>query len=302
MLSFAGARVPDYVRRALRERRAAGVILFGDNVRRPGQTRALTRTVRRAGGRGTIVCVDQEGGPVRIVPWVGPADSPPEQAASGRVGASARAAGAGLRAAGVNVTLAPVADVTSVAASALAGRAFSSDPGQAESAVRAAVRGWRAGGVAPTLKHFPGLGGARVNTDEGPATVRGAPALSPFRAGIEAGAPLVMIGHAVHPAVDRGRIASQSEAIVEGLLRRRLGFGGVAITDSLEAAAVTRRGPVELAAERSVRAGVDLVLLTGPGSALRVYRHLLARARESKALRARVREAAGRVLRLQERL
>ena len=79
---------------------------------------------------------------------------------------------AGLRAAGVTVALAPVADVPTVAGSALAGRAFAASPARRPAPSRAAVRGWRAGGVAPTLKHFPGLGGARVNTDEGPADVR----------------------------------------------------------------------------------------------------------------------------------
>jgi beta-N-acetylhexosaminidase len=86
--------------------------------------------------------------------------------------------------------------------------------------------------------------------------------------------------------------------VVEGLLRRELGFRGVAITDSLEAEASLRTGSVEQAAERSVRAGVDLVLTTGPGSALRVYRRLLAAARRSPEVAARVRESAARVARL----
>ena len=124
--------------------------------------------------------------------------------------------------------------------------------------------------------------------------------LAPFRAGIAAGARIVMIGHARYPAYDRARIASQSPAIAAGLLRRELRFRGVAITDSLEADAVLRRAPVDVAAVRSVRAGVDVALTTGPGSALRVYRRLLATARRSPAFRSRVRESAARVARLQD--
>jgi beta-N-acetylhexosaminidase len=299
VLRFAGTELPAYARRALREGRAGGVILFGDNVIEPAQLKRLTRDVRAASGGRALVLADQEGGEVRIVRWAGPERAAAAQAAAGAARGDARAAARELRAAGVTVSLAPVADVPTVAGAALASRAFADDPDAASRAVAAAVRGWREGGVAPTVKHFPGLGGATVNTDDGPADVAGRPDLAPFRAGIAAGAPLVMVGHARYPALDARRIASQSPAIVQGRLRRELGFRGVAITDSLEAAAVARRAPVDLAAERSVRAGVDLALTTGAGSAIRVYRRLLATARRSEAFRARVRESSSRVQRLQ---
>ena len=100
-----------------------------------------------------------------------PASSAPNQAAPG-TGSDAERAGLVLRRAGVNVSLAPVADVPSVAGSALASRSFSSDPKRTSTAVAAAVAGWRAGGVAATAKHFPGLGAATVNTDDGKVTIR----------------------------------------------------------------------------------------------------------------------------------
>ncbi|MDP9384363.1 MAG: hypothetical protein M3P50_03850, partial [Actinomycetota bacterium] len=208
---------------------------------------------------------------------------------------------AGLRASGVNVSLAPVADVPTVPGSALAGRAFSSDIEAAASAVGEAVRGFREGGVAPTAKHFPGLGGATVNTDDAPADVEERPDLRPFAAAVEAGVPLVMLSHARYPAVDADRIASQSSAVVEGLLRDELGFRGVAVTDSMEAAAAVATGTLEATAERSIRAGVDLLLTTGRGSYLRIYRHLETAARRSPALAERVREAAERVGALRRR-
>jgi beta-N-acetylhexosaminidase len=110
--------------------------------------------------------------------------------------------------------------------------------------------------------------------------------------------PLVMIGHARYPALDPGRIASQSPAIMGRLLRDRLGFRGVAVTDSMEAQASLATGAIESVSERAVRAGADLVLLTGQGSYAPVYRHLLAVARRVPAFRARVRESAARVLAL----
>ncbi len=226
VLRFAGTTPPGYVREALRERRAAGAILFRDNVTSPAQLRALTRRLRRAGGR-PVVAVDQEGGEIRIVPWAPPAASAPAQAADGRVRADARAAGPALRAARDHGH-----------ARAGRGRAHRRrrrarrprvlpDPHAAAAAMAGAVAGWRAAGVAATAKHFPGLGGAKVNTDDGPATVTRSRAeleatdLPPFAAAIDAGVPLVMIGHARYPALDPDRIASQSAPIIERPAARR---------------------------------------------------------------------------------
>ncbi len=306
VLRFAGTSPPGYVRAALRERRAAGAILFRDNVASPAQLRALTRSLRQAGGR-PLVAVDQEGGAIRIVPWAPPEGDAPAQAAEGRVRADARAAGAELRRLGITVTLAPVGDVPTVAGAALASRAFATDPGAAATAMAASVAGWRAAGVAATAKHFPGLGGATVNTDDGPATITRSRAeleaadLPPFAAAVDAGVPLVMIGHARYPALDRDRIASQSRPIIEGVLRRRLGFRGVVVTDSMEARASLATGGIAAVSERAVRAGADLLLLTGQGSFAPVSRHLLAVARRSPGFRGRVREAAARVLALKAR-
>ena len=302
VLRFQGTTVPSYVRSILRRGEASGAILFRDNVDTSGQLRALTRTLHAAGRSTPIVCIDQEGGAIRNVGWAPPVAAQADQ----DPGADARAAGRALRGLGINVALAPGADVPSVDGAALASRAFSRDPARVARAVAAAVRGWRASGVAPTAKHFPGLGGATVNTDHGSATIGGgAPTradLAPFRAAIAAGVPLVMSSHALYPALDRHRIASQSPAILGGLLRARLHFRGVVMTDSMEAAAVRATGSLEQAAVRSVQAGADIVLTTGQGSWLRVYRALLAEAHRSPAFRARVRQSAARVLRLQATL
>jgi beta-N-acetylhexosaminidase len=296
ILRFAGTTAPGYVRRALRDRRAAGVILFADNVISPVQLRTLTRQLQAP-----IVCVDQEGGEVRILPWAPPQAAAPDQAAAGTVESDSRAAGAALRRAGVTVTLAPVADVPTVSGAALASRAYSSDPDAAAAAVTDAIRGWHEGGVATTVKHFPGLGGATVNTDDGPSKISRSRAelerdLVPFRAAIAGGTEFVMAGHATYPALDGLHIASQSPAIIDGLLRRELGFDGVVMTDSLEAAAVQEVADVDEAAIASAEAGVDVMLTTGRGSYIRVYRALLARAQEDRAFRAQVRAAAARVL------
>ena len=306
ILRFAGTQPPGYVLQAMRQGRVAGAILFRDNTLSPGQVRTLTGALRKAGGD-PIVCLDQEGGDVRVLPWAGPRRSAPEQQAAGTVHADALDAGQALHSVGVTTTLAPVADVPSVDGAALAGRAFSRDPKTVADAVSDAIEGWHDGGVTTTVKHFPGLGGATVNTDDGPSTITRTPEelqadLEPFRAAIAAGTEFVMASHATYPALDGLHIASQSPAIIDGLLRHDLGFDGVVMTDSLEAAAVQATGDIEEAAVASIAAGVDLILTTGRGSYIHVYRALLARARSDPEFRARVRAAAARVLAAQSSL
>lgn len=306
LVSFVGTTPPVSVRLALRTRRAAGVILFGNNIASASQLRELTQLLHGPSGR-PIIAVDQEGGAIRRLPWAPPSAAEPQQAAAGTAGPSATAGALALRSAGVTVSLAPVADVPSVPGAALELRAFSRDPLAASRSTAAAVSGWRAGGVAATAKHFPGLGGAIGNTDQQSVTIRRSRAelervdLSPFRAAIAAGVPLVMAGHARYPALDRARIASQSRPIIEGLLRHELGFRGVVVTDSMEARASLATGSITTVSERAVRAGADLLLLTGRGSYRPVYEHLLAVASRDPVFRARVRESAARVLELKSR-
>jgi beta-N-acetylhexosaminidase len=147
-----------------------------------------------------------------------------------------------------------------------------------------------------------------VNTDFGPVEISRARRsletreLVPFRAAVEASVPLVMASHALYRAFDRRHIASQSRAVLHGLLRRELGFGGVVVTDSIEADAVLRRSPLAVAAERSVAAGADQVLMTGSASWKLVFPRLFETARRSRSFRSRVEESAARVLDLRRRL
>ncbi len=305
--SYDGAPVPDYVRRILREGRGGGVILFGDNVVDAEQVRDATRTLQRAARGSALVMADQEGGEVRIVPFAPPESGQAGQSDPATARAASRATARELRRLGVNVNLAPVVDVATQG-SALGGRTFPGDPGEVAAIAAASVRGYAATGVAATVKHFPGFGAATENTDDAPVTIDRDRAtlvrsdLEPFAAAVRARAPLVMVSHALYPALDPERIASQSRAVIGGLLRGRLRFRGVAITDSLEAEAVISRSDVATAALRSIRAGIDVVLSTGSGSYRDIYDALLAESRKSPSFRRRVHDAAARVLVLKRRM
>lgn len=307
MISFPGTTAPGSVRRALRQGRADGVILFRANAPSPAATRALTRSLQRAGRGDVLIAADQEGGPIRILAWAAPAASQGNQPTPEEARREATSAAHDLAAAGLNVSLAPVADVGSHG-SAMAGRAFPGRTTDVAALTAAAVRGYGGTKIAATLKHFPGIGQSAINTDNGPATISSPAAairardLPSFAAGIQAGAPLVMASHALFTGLDRDNIASQSKRILTTLLRTQLGFKGVVITDSMEAAAVLKRSSIETAAVRSVAAGADILLLTGPGSFPRVSKQLLSAARRSPQFRARVAEAAARVIALKRSL
>jgi beta-N-acetylhexosaminidase len=302
--SFPGTRVPSYTRRRLRAGETAGVILFGFNGGAPQVWQRLTTALQRAAGHRALVMVDQEGGAIRTVDWAGPAAGQPLQGDPASVRRAARSAARQLWGAGINVNLAPVADVPAGPTAVMGSRAYAGDANAVAERTAAGVEGMRAGGVAATAKHFPGLGRATVNTDDGSATVPGdlTRDLIPFRSALEAGVPLVMLSHALYPSVDPRRIASQSPPIVTGLLRERLGFDGVVVTDSIEAQAVLDRSGVATAADRSLRAGADLILMTGSASWNEVFPRLLTRARRSARFRERVRQSAARVLALKAEL
>ena len=305
---FPGTSAPAWMTRRLARRELGGVVLFGYNVRSPSQVRALDARIQRAARGTALVALDQEGGQVRRLTWASPLRDGSRQGTATIAYRSARSAARDLRAAGANVNLAPVADVALGPSSEMRRRAFPGDAEKVSRLVRASLRGYRGTGVAATVKHFPGFGAARANTDDVVVTLRRTRAqmeateLAPFRAAIAARTPLIMAAHALYPAYDRRNIASQSRAILKTLLRDRLGFSGVVATDSMEARAVLARSSVQEAAERSIRAGADLLLLSGAGSYLPVYNRLLARARSDGRFRARVTQSYERVMALKARL
>ncbi len=269
-------RMEDVATEALRARVRAGeiggVILFPSEGADPGalgdQIAALRRAAARAGAPAPLVAIDQEGGEVKRLPSLPPDRSPAEIAADGEHAATAEGAATGraLRGLGIDVDLAPVLDVRAVDGAFIGERSFSSDPAQVASLGAAFGTALQGAGVAATAKHFPGLGLATQNTDLGPSAVTASPGelqqgLRPFRAAIAAGFDLVMVANATYPALDPQRPASQSPRVIDGLLRGRLGYDGVVITDDLGAGALTGAGLDEgAAATGAVAAGADLVL------------------------------------------
>ena len=298
---FPGTTAPSSLIQRLARRELGGVVLFGYNVRSQSQVKQLDSQIQRAAHGQALIALDQEGGQVRRLPWASPLRDGSRQTTVHVALRSGQAAAKDLKAVGANVNLAPVADVALGPASEMRRRAF---PGNAQTVARlvaAAVTGYDKSGVAATVKHFPGFGAARANTDNVVVRIDRTRAqmenveLAPFRNAIAKDVPIVMVAHALYPAYDSKNIASQSPAILQTLLRRQLAFKGVVVTDSMEAQAVLARSSVQAAAEKSLRAGADVLLFSGSGSYVTVYNRLLARARSDSRFRARVAEAYARV-------
>lgn len=257
---------------------AGGIILDSTNLESEAQTLALIADLQAMSEIPLLVSVDEEGGTVaRVGPALGMTtlNSMFHYRAEGtdRARENARALAEGLASLGFNVDFAPVADVwTNPANTVIGARAYSDDPQQAAELVAAAVEGFQLGGVSATLKHFPGHGDTQEDSHNGAAyAYKTLPELMecemlPFRAGIEAGAELVMVAHITLPALDAERPATLSEAVVTDLLRGELGFSGLVVTDALSMGAITQAYGDE-AALLALEAGCDLLLLPENASA-----------------------------------
>lgn len=304
VFAYSGLTPPQALRKRIARGEAAGVILFARNVASLAQVRRTMRDLQRiprpAGlDAPLLVLVDQEGGAVRRLP--GPPDvgatATRTAAAAGRAG---QAAGALLLGAGVNVDLAPVVDVARPGSVLEAeGRTYGRDVRTVVQLAGAFASGLRAGGVQPVLKHFPGFGAATVNTDQAPtrvdlplATLRSVDE-APYRA---LRAPAVMVSTAVYPRVDP-RPAAFSQRWVGGELRGRLGFGGVVLSDDLQAGSVHGFGAPAQLAYFAIGAGVDVPLFahdytTGARAAIGLERAV----HDGALSRAQVEAGARRVL------
>ena len=256
------------------EARPAGYILFRRNVIDRGQLRALTDSLRALEGRDDVaILIDQEGGRVaRMGPpeWpafpAGPAfDALYEIAPMSAIEAAranATALGLMLAEVGITVDCLPLLDVARPdTTDAIATRAYGSEPMRVAAMGRATLEGLAAGGVVGVIKHMPGHGRAIVDTHHHLPTVTASDAeleddIAPFRA--LAGAPMGMTSHIVFEAWDRDRPATLSPIVIEEVIRRRIGFDGLLMTDDIDMKALS--GTPGDKAAGAIAAGCDVVL------------------------------------------
>jgi beta-N-acetylhexosaminidase len=294
----------------------SGVFLTGRSAAGVQATAGTTATIQQrgaqaSGGVGMFVATDQEGGQVQVLSGPGfsriPSATVQGSWALEVLQAAATGWGRELRAAGVNVNLAPVADVLSSAlgtANAAIGRynrAFGTDPQVVSDHVLAFVRGMRDAGVVSTAKHFPGLGEVRGNTDFSAGvvdrhTTAADPDLLPFTSASEMGTSWLMVSSAVYSKIDADRAATFSPAIITTLLREKIGFRGLVVSDDLGRAKQVAAITPGQRAVRFLAAGGDIVLTADPATLGPMIDAVLSAATNDPGFTARITDAQRRIL------
>jgi beta-N-acetylhexosaminidase len=272
---FAGDTIPADLRALAREFDLGGIILFARNVVTPDQVADLAREAQTLAQELPLwVSVDQEGG--RVARLKAPFTEWPPMMTLGRSGDErlaerfARALAAELKAVGISLDYTPVLDIhTNPRNPVIGDRALAECAADVARLGRTIIATLQRAGVAACGKHFPGHGDTSADSHhelpvvEHPPDRLEAVELVPFRAAIEAGVSSIMTAHILLPSFDEEHPATLSPAIVNGLLKERLAFDGLVLSDDLEMKAISAGFGVPEATVGAVRAGCDAVLMCG---------------------------------------
>lgn len=304
---------------AIKKYHVGSVILTGRSSAGVAATKKVTDTLQKealatSDGIPLLIAADQEGGQVQVLK--GPGFSTMPSALSqgthyslSQLRSHAATWGSQLAAAGVNFNLAPVADtVTKVFAPkntpiGYYDRQYGYNPTDVGKRATAFANGMWDAGIATSVKHFPGLGRVAGNTDTttnvtDTVTTRQSQDIAAFRTAIAAGAKAVMVSSAIYSKIDPQAPAVFSSVVMEQMLRDDLGFTGVIISDSLQAARQIQQWTPAERALKFIGSGGDLILTTGTSAVKPMYQALYQRATTDTAFQNRINDAALRVLQL----
>ena len=301
IMTALGERSLGFAVEEARDRRIGGILLLDPVTEHVW--RRIAELQDFAGRIPLILAVDEEGGSVqRLGGVIGrlPAAASQTQKSPAEVSEQAADHARKMVELGFTMNFAPVVDVGS--GGGIGDRSFGDDPGIVTEYGMATVEGLSAGGVVPVVKHFPGHGGASVDTHEALAST--APLaqlrtrdLIPFAAVVGSTDAAVMIGHLDVPGLTGGLPASLSPAAIGGLLRDELGHSGLVVTDSLVMGAIRSRWPVSEAALMAITAGADLALVGDLADAAAAFAVIEAAVSENRLSPERLDDAATNVLR-----
>ncbi len=314
IVGFDGAEITPRVRSLLTRLQPAGVILFARNIKNPEQTWRLLRDSQKCVATPLFACVDLEGGTVdRFRDVLGAAPSAADVFATGDRKLFRRHGeiiGANCRALGFNVDFAPVLDLAFEASRSVMGsRAVAADPRETVIYAREFLAGLQEAKVLGCGKHFPGLGEGQLDSHhqlpviEKPLQRLWAEDLLPYRT-LRRQLPMVMISHAAYPQVTRDRTpASLSKVWITDILRKKIGYRNLIVSDDLEMGGVLAAAPVGEAGVDFVRAGGDLCLICHREEyILQAYEALRKTAERDSKFAWRVVEATRRVLAFKKKL
>jgi beta-N-acetylhexosaminidase len=313
-----GIRPTERTRRLIREGRLGGVLLGRQNVAGRQQLQAFIAGLQEAArqGRpavGLLVAVDQEGGRVSRLDLEGLTRFPPPHAWAGYqdpdyIEAVAYITAREVLELGCNLNLAPVLDLYAEGdATVIGDRSLGAEAESVAERGLAYLRGAHRAGIAAAVKHFPGHGRTTVDTHQRPAVLQidagtlWEQDLLPFRLAIEEGVEAVMTAHVLYPQLDPRYPATLSEILVRGMLRGRLGYQGVVISDDIAMGAITRRFPLREVLKRLILAGVDIILEFGGLDAIKLIEEIKALLHDGELTLEQIEEGTRRVLALKAR-
>lgn len=312
-MGFEGLEAGPQLRTTLATMQPGGVILFARNIEEPRQTWKLLHDSQSATPIPMFLCVDLEGGTVdRLKDVIAPAPSLQNVFSTGQpklFRMHGNVLGLESRALGFNTNFAPVLDLGYEASRAVLGsRTASPDPRETIGYAREFLRGLKAAHVLGCGKHFPGLGEANLDTHhELPAINKPVKRLwtedlLPYRQ-LHARLPFVMVAHAGYPLVTKNNVpASLSKEWITGILRNRIGYRGLILSDDLEMGGVLAAGSIEDVAINTLRAGSDMFLVCRKHELVwRAYEAVLREAERDRKFAAVVQRAAKRILEFKRR-
>lgn len=313
IVGFDGLEMSPQLSSLLTELQPSGVILFARNITSPEQTYQLLKDCQACVYTPLFTCVDLEGGRVdRFRNVIGPAPSAADVFGTGDrklYRKHGKVIGESCRALGFNTDFAPVVDLALEASrTVMSSRAVSADPKQVVIYAREFLAGLQSAGVIGAAKHFPGLGEANLDTHHELPSVQKSwkklweEDIYPYRA-MRRELPMVLVGHANYSAVTRdGSPASLSKKWITEVLRKKIGYRGLIVSDDLEMGGVLKAASIEQAAAQHIRAGGDLCLICHHEEYVRrSYEALVKTAEQDRSLARRVQQSAGRVLAFKKR-
>jgi len=314
MVGFEGTQLDADLKFLIGELKVGGIILFSHNIKTPGQVHKLCRATqdyaRLQGQPPLMIAIDQEGGQVARLKK--PFTQFPGNAAMEHVADAvyfARTTATELAGAGINMNLAPVMDVAPKEInSIMASRSFGQDPGWVSKLGLTVISHLQQKNIMAVAKHFPGIGRTVFDSHidlpscEYDLAELESFDLIPFAASIEGQVAGIMLSHVIYEKIDPRWPASLSRRIALKLLRKRMRFTGISMTDDLDMGAINKHYDIKTAIRRILRAGIDVALICHKGPNIGIaYEEILLHLRDFPEIKASGVESVNRIMALKEK-
>jgi len=314
MVGFDGTGLDEYLKFLIGQIKAGGLILFAVNLETPGQIKDLCFAVqdyaKQCGQPPLFIAIDQEGGQVaRLKEPFTQFPGNPHMRHEADAQNFAEVTAAELNQVGINMNMAPVMDVAPEDIdSIMAKRAFGGDPDWVSRLGLKIIEHLQHNNIMAVAKHFPGIGRTILDSHldlpaiEDDLTAIERFDLIPFEACIQHGVSGIMLSHIFYPQLDDQWPASLSKYIANDLLRRRMGYDGLVITDDLDMGAITKHYKIQISIQQILAADIDLALICHKGPSIEIaFEQIVKEITDSAQMKARGIESAERIMGLKRK-